>query len=394
MFQQGSLTLFRVRGVPIRAHWTLLLILPYLALVLSVQFRAVAELAGVTDERLLLPPFIWGVILALGLFASITLHELAHTFVALRFGGRVQSITLMLLGGVSQLVRAPRRPAHEAIMAGLGPVTSLVLGVVLYLAYTSSGGWPADVQMGLFYLAAMNTTLGVFNLIPAFPMDGGRVLRAALAARTGRARATQIAAMVGKGSAIVLGLLGLWSANILLMLVAVFVYAGAHGELVRERMTSALEGLRVADLLPLPRRPPPIIRSDVAVEGVLPRMRELDRLDLLVVDPSGTPLTVIQAGDLEAVPDGERGRLTVAELAARLPVRHTLVPSETSANDAVERAAEAGVAFVVVADPHADSPDDLIGMVAADDIARMVTLQTLARRPPGGTTSRPAPLAS
>jgi len=151
--------------------------------------------------------------------------------------------------------------------------------------------------------------------------------------------------------------------------------------------------MRVADLLPPPRRVPPIIRSDVTLDGVLPRMRELDRLDLLVVDPAGTPVTVLQAGDLEAVPVSERGRLMVDDLASRLPVRHTLVPMDTSANEAIERATEAGAPFVVVVDPRAVSPDDLVGMIAAEDIARMVTLQTLARRPPGGT-SRPAPLAS
>ncbi len=84
MFQDGSLTLFRIRGVPIRVHWTLLLVLPYLALVLSMGFRAVAELAGVPREQLALPPLIWGVVLAVGLFASILLHELAHSLVAIR----------------------------------------------------------------------------------------------------------------------------------------------------------------------------------------------------------------------------------------------------------------------------------------------------------------------
>jgi CBS domain-containing protein len=299
----------------------------------------------------------------------------------------------MLLGGVCQLVRAPRRPAHEAIMAAVGPATSLGLGGLLYLAYANSGAWPADVQMGLFYLAGMNVTLGLFNLIPAFPMDGGRVLRAALAATTGHERATAIAAAVGKGCAIVLGGLGLWTGNLLLVLVAVFVYTGAHGEITRERARGALEGLRVIDLLPLLRRPPPIIRSNTPVDSVLPRMRELDRLELIVIDPRGTPLSVIQPGDLEAVLPAERGLFTVGEFASQLPVRHVLVPWDVSANDAIERAAEAGVEFVIVVDPRAEPPDNLVGLVAAEDIARMVTLQTLTRRPPGATTSRPAPLA-
>lgn len=394
MFQQGSLTLFRVRGVPIRAHWTLLLILPYLAFVLSLQFRAVAHLAGVANEQLLLPPLVWGVVLAVALFASITLHELAHTFAAMRFGGSVRSITLMLLGGVSQLARPPRRASHEAIMVAVGPVTSLVLGGVFLLAYVHVAA-PADVQMGLFYLAAANLTLGIFNLVPAFPMDGGRLLRAALALKLPRERATRIAASVGKLCAIWLGVLGLWSANVLLMLVAVFVYTGASAEVTQERIRGALEGLRVVDLLPLLRRPLPLVASNELLATVLPRMRELDRLELVVVDAMGAPIAVLQAGDLAGVSGSERWAVTVGELARRLPQRHVIVPWDVSANDAIERAAEATATYVIVLDPRAEAPNDLIGLVAAEDIARMVKLQLLAAQPPRTTTPRSAaPLAS
>jgi Zn-dependent protease len=390
MFRDGSLTLFRIRGVPIRAHWTLLLVLPYLAVVLSIQFRSVAELAGVPHEQLALPPLIWGLVLALALFASITLHELAHSVVAIRFGGRVRSITLMLVGGVSQLTRIPRRPYHEAVMAAVGPVTSLVLGALLYLLYIASGPWPADLQMALFYLAGMNLALGVFNLIPAFPMDGGRLLRAALAAKLSRERATQIASGVGKVCAIVLGGVGLRSGNLLLILIAVFVYTGAHGEVIQERVRGALEGLRVVDLLPQVKRPPPIVTAERLVGEVLPRMREFDRLELVVVDAFGTPLTVLQAGDLATVSTGTRWAVTIGELAARLPVRHVVVPWDISANDAIERATEAGAGYVIVVDPGAERPNDLVGLVAAEDIARMVKLQLLAGQagsnPPGSAS--------
>src|SRR5512140_713303 len=118
MFRDRSLTLFRVRGVPIRAHWTLLLIGVYL----------VAELAGTSQEGFVLPAVVWGLVLAVCVFASILLHELAHTFAAIQFGGSVRSITLMVFGGVSQLTRVPQRPAHEAVMAAVGPATSLLLG--------------------------------------------------------------------------------------------------------------------------------------------------------------------------------------------------------------------------------------------------------------------------
>ena len=390
MFQGGSLTLFRIRGVPIRAHWTLLLVLPYLALVLSMGFRAVAELAGVPREQLTLPPLIWGVVLAVGLFASILLHELAHSLVAIRFGGRVRSITLMLLGGVSQLARIPRRPRHEALMAAIGPVTSLALGGLLYVAYRASLAWRPDLQMALFYLAAMNVMLGIFNLITAFPMDGGRLLRAALAAKLSRGRATQIAAGVGKVGAVVFGLLGLWSGNLLLILIAVFVYTGAQGEVMQERVREALGGLRIVDLLPQVRRPPPIVPAERLVGEVLPRMRELDRLELLVVDAFGTPVTVLQASDLATVSAPARWAVTIGELAARLPVRHITVPWDISANDALERAAEAGAVYVIVIDPGAERPDDLVGLVTAEDIVRMVKLQLLAKQvgpnQPGATS--------
>lgn len=391
MFQDGSLTLFRIRGVPIRAHWTLLLAVPYLALVLSIQFRTVAELAGVPHEQLALPPLIWGLVLALGLFASITLHELAHSFVAIRFGGRVRSITLMLVGGVSQLARIPGRPYHEGLMAAVGPIVSLVLGALLYLAYTASATWPPDLQMALFYLAGMNLTLGVFNLIPAFPMDGGRLLRAALATKLSRSRATQIAAAIGKVCAVALGLLGLWSSNLLLILIAVFVYAGAHAEVERERIRDALEGLRIVDLLPQVKRPPPIVTAERLVGEVLPRMRELDRLTLVVVDAFGAPVTVLEAGDLATVSTGARWAVTIGELAARLPVRHIVIPWNSSANEAIQRAAEAGAIYVIVVDPGAEPPDNLVGLVAAEDIARMVKLQLLTRQagshPPGSVSS-------
>jgi len=393
MFRHGSLTLFRVRGVPIHAHWTLLLILPYLALVLSMQFRSVADLAGVTREHLLLPPLVWGVVLALSLFASITLHELAHAFAARRFGGSVRSITLMLVGGVSELTRVPRRPYQEAIMAAVGPLMSLALGGMFFFAYAAANGAPADLQMGLFYLAAANLTLGVFNLIPAFPMDGGRLLRAGLALKLSRERSTQIAASVGKLCAFVLGGVGLWSANFLLMLVAVVVYSGASGEAMQERIRGALGGLRVVDLLPFPRRPPPLVTADEPLANVLPRMRELDRPELVVIDRRDAPMAVLLVGDLAGLSANARSAQAVDEVARRLPVRHVIVDPDVSAIDALERATEASAEFIIVIDPHSERPNDLIGLVTARDIARTVRFQLLATQPHDTTPPRPTSLA-
>lgn len=381
MHERGSLTLFRVRGVPIRAHWTLLLVLPYLAIVLSVEFDAVARLAGVQQIRLVLPPLVWGAIMALGLFASVALHEVAHSLVAIRFGGRVRSITLMLLGGVSQITRVPGRPRYEGLMALAGPATSLVLGALLLALHRLAANGPADVKMGIFYLGSINVTLGVFNLLPAFPMDGGRVLRAFLASRMGAARATQVAASVGRVAAVLMGLVGLAAGNILLLMIAVFVYSGAGSEALGARVQEALEGLRIADLVPRSRRPPATISQEASLAEVLPRMHEAGRLDLIVTDIEGAPVTVLQAADLATIGADQRTGLLVRDLVGRFGVRHVVIPSEAGANEALARAAEEGARFIIVTDPGMTSLHGMLGLVAASDIQTMVTLRLMETRP-------------
>ncbi len=379
MFQTRSLTLFRVRGVPVRAHWTLLLILPYLALVISLQFGSLARLAGVEGEQLRLPPLVWGAILAVGLMASVTVHELAHTLVAIRFGGRVKSITLMIIGGVSQIARMPRRASQEAIMAVVGPVTSLVLGFVLYLAFVSSAHAPVDLQMAFFYLAAMNVTLGIFNLVPAFPMDGGRVLRALLATRIDHERATAIATKIGVAFAIGLGFLGLWSMNFLLMIIAVFIYTGARGELEQERMRNALAEVRMNELVPPIRPPLPVIGRGETLARAVARMRQLDRLELLVVDDTGAPVDVVSAAELATLPPAVFETTVAGALAQRRPPHHALVAADAAASDALQHAIEAGAEYFVVVD-DVEHPAEVVALLDAEELGKAVMLRTLARR--------------
>ncbi len=309
MFERGSLTLFRVRGVPIRAHWTLLLVLPYLAIVLALGFKQLAATAGVGEGRLILPPLAWGAILALGLFASVAVHELAHSLLALRFGGRVRSISLMLLGGVSQVTRVPHRPRYEALMALAGPLTSLAIGgLLLLLLAVTPPSWPGDARMALFYLTYMNVMLGLFNLLPAFPLDGGRVLRALLAARLGRERATGIAATVGRAAGVGLATAALLGGNILLLLIAAFIFFGAGAEVMNERVREALHGLRAIDLVPrfhglraaLPAGTPHVVvRWDAPAGDVLDAASEANAPFVVVVDEDREVLGVLATTDIE-----------------------------------------------------------------------------------------------
>jgi len=364
MFRNGSLTLFRVRGVPIRAHWTLLVILAYLALSLSREFQAIAQLAGVDPDALVLAPIVWGVLLAAGVFASVALHELAHTLLALHYGGRVRSITLMLLGGVSELSRAPERPLHEGLMAAAGPACSLALGLACFVGYAATSA-SADLQLGLFYLAVANVSLAIFNLLPAFPMDGGRIVRAVLAARIGRRRATAVAVTVGRICAIGLGILAVLQLAPLLGLIAVFVYFGARGQAGAEELRGALAGLRVSDLIAR-HQPTPVIDADRPLEDAIARMAELDRLELVIADARG-PVAVLDADDLPRFPrDG-----SLAAIALRLPPRFVVATQSDRADAALEAAAEAGATYIVVVAP----PSRVIGLVGPHDVARALKLR-------------------
>src|SRR5262249_35470501 len=151
--------------------------------------------ARIGGDRLL-----WGLAVALALFASVLLHELAHSLYSRRTGARVSAITLLMIGGVSQIEDVPRRPLHEATMALRGPLTSLAIAAVLGAALLVV---PRDMELFevrflLGFTSYLNLTLGVFNLLPAFPMDGGRVLRALLVKRLGFLRATRAASRVGQ----------------------------------------------------------------------------------------------------------------------------------------------------------------------------------------------------
>jgi len=230
----GSFQIARIRGIPIRVHFTLLLLLPVIALQLAGSGGWIA--------------WGWGLLAALCLFLSVALHELGHSFVSLAKGCPVLDILLLPIGGVAQMARLPERPRDEFQIALAGPLVSLALAG---LCYGGLAAWArAARQAGLAELSAVvgviNFQLALFNLLPSFPMDGGRIFRAWLTPKLGRLLATRIAAAVGKFLAVLFGLFGLWPPlNPLLVAIAVFIYAAAGAEY---RMVLHEE---------LARRPPP-----------------------------------------------------------------------------------------------------------------------------------------
>jgi Zn-dependent protease/CBS domain-containing protein len=226
-----SIPLFKVKGIQIKVHLTFVLILIWAAYRWGVSLRL-----GPTGA-------VYGMVVITLLFACVIIHELAHSLVAMRFGVKVEGITLLPIGGISQMEEMPKKPKEELIMALAGPMTNVVIAAILLAVaiplnlragvsaaalerIMSAPTWPGLVS----YLAMANIFLAVFNLLPAYPMDGGRVLRSILALKMDHAKATTWAVNVGQGMAWLLGLWGVLSGAWMLVIIAIFIYLGASQE--------------------------------------------------------------------------------------------------------------------------------------------------------------------
>ena len=237
---KGVLNLGSVSGIKIEVHWTFTLLLVWVVF-LDLQR------GGNTETALL------NVALIVVLFLCVVLHELGHALTAKRFGIGTQKITLLPIGGVASLDKMPEKPGQELLVALAGPAVNVVIAIILSVVVPVRQYFSMDptnieqvlnaagFQSFLFYLFIANVMLVVFNLIPAFPMDGGRVLRALLAYRMDRVKATSIAAGLGQILAVFFFMLGILF-NPFLVLIALFIFIGAYGENQMVKQTSLLEG--------------------------------------------------------------------------------------------------------------------------------------------------------
>ena len=227
-----------IAGIPIYVHGT------FAVLVLFFLASGLSEGRGVGAA-------VSGVVFILAIFATIVLHELGHALAARHYGIQTRDITLLPIGGVARLERMPDVPRQELWVALAGPAVNLVIAMVCWALFVAAtGAFPvltldptATGFVGRF--TAVNIALAIFNMVPAFPMDGGRVLRACLAERIDYVRATEIAANVGQGLALVFGLVGLL-ANPWLVFIALFVWMGASAEATAAGLRGALAGVPVS----------------------------------------------------------------------------------------------------------------------------------------------------
>ena len=356
-----SWKLVRIAGIDVYVHATFFMLVAWIALL---HWNASQNLVAVTQ----------GVGFILALFACVVLHEFGHALTAARYGIRTRDITLLPIGGLARLERMPDVPLQELWVALAGPAVNVVIAIVLVAWLQVSGGWdPVErisVATGDFTERIMlaNVFLAAFNLLPAFPMDGGRALRALLATRMEYTRATQSAAMVGQGMAILFGFIGL-QGNPMLIFIALFVWIGAGQEASMALMKSALAGI-------------PLRRAMLTQFRTLNPLSTLgDAVDLLLTG-SQQDFPVVANGRVE-------GMLTRSDLVKALPQRGrtALVADSMRECPTVQSSEmlEAVLGRLQGRDCHTIPVLEhgaLIGLVTMDNVGEFFMIQAAERRTP------------
>ena len=305
-----SFQIGKIMGIPIKLHITFLLIIP----VMGYIFANNTPVFGFSDVEPALLRYALGLSVAILLFACVLLHELGHSYVAKKHGTNIQGITLFLFGGVSSLEEIPRDPKIEFKMALAGPSVSLLIGSVLIIFYELiKTNMPLDNPflrlLGL--VAYINIILFIFNLIPAFPMDGGRVLRAVLAGKMPYKKATSIAANVGKMFAIFMGIIGLIiPGGLWYILIAFFIYIGATEEDKSTRISVTLEGVKIKDIM---TRDIKTVPSGMTVDELVEFMFRYKHMGYPVVE--GTEVMgIVTFSDVQKVPREERKNVLLSDI--------------------------------------------------------------------------------
>jgi len=366
-FRIGSLF-----GIPIKLDLTFLLVLPLFAYLIGLQIEPVGELlneflgagldlGAITAGSM---PWLLGFGAAVGLFVGVVLHELGHSLTAQRYGYPIDSITLWLLGGIAALSEIPENWRQELAIAIAGPIVSVLVGIASFgLFYLVPEGFDGT-RFVLAYLAVLNVALAGFNMIPAFPMDGGRVLRALLARGQPYAQATQQAASIGKLFAIAMGLLGLFAFNIILIALAFFVYIAASSEAQQVTMRAAFEGVTVSDIM-TPARELHTVEPNTTVAELIQRMFTERHTGYPVVERQlldGERLVgLVTLSDARDINPVEREAYTVADVMST--DLKTITPN-SDAMTAIERMQNDDIGRLLVV----DSQEDLVGLISRSDL--------------------------
>lgn len=383
----ASIRIGRILGIPIHLHLTFLIILPLFVWVFSENDTSVLGLElgfGALDVGWE-TRYAFGTAAAIIFFAAILAHELAHSWTAIRYGVRIKSITLMLFGGIASMEEMPKKPGEELTMAFAGPLTSLLIGLGSYSGLlvlglvTDQSVLMEGVIVLLGIMAFYNVLLAAFNLLPAFPMDGGRMLRSYLATKMSHLEATRKAAKTGRYIAIAMGIVGIFTFQIFLILIAFFVYVGAQEEEQATVISDSLEGLKVRQLMTDAIQ---VVHPDTTVQQLLDLMLATHHMGFPVVDYG--VVGIVTLSDAQKVPKEQVAFRKVRDIMTREVVS---VHPETDAAQALKVMADKRIGRLLVMDGRR-----LVGIVTKKDFLRAVDVMLMRNRgTPWGQTPPPPP---
>jgi len=359
-----SITVARVSGTDVRIHVTFLL---FLVWIWAAYYRQ-----GGT-------PAAWdGVIFVSLLFLCVLLHEFGHVIAARRYGIKTPDITLWPFGGIANLERIPEKPSQELVVAIAGPLVNVAIaaGLILYLWLSGFGAVPANrlaaiedpANSMIVKLAGANIFLVLFNLIPAFPMDGGRVLRALLATRFSFGRATELAAMVGQGFAVLFGILGIFT-NPMLIVIAVFVFLAASAEAGHAQLRDVSRGAIVSDAMITHFRS---LSTQSTVNEAADLLIQTTQKEFPIVDGAGKLRGVLTRDAMIRALKEKGPECPVLEAT---PAQVPTVPARATLEAAIKALQESGAPAVGVADPSGR----LVGLLTAENLGEMMMIR--AARP-------------
>jgi len=368
MRRGGVFHIATISGIPIYIHWTFGLLI--LWIVLSALFSSGGDwgYAG------------WRVLLVGGLVVSVILHELGHAFAAAAFQIPTRDITMYPFGGVASIEKLPEKPLQELIIALAGPLVNfLIIGFISAGLFLGGIGWERDIgyYFGLhrpnvvdyfFQLAYLNFFLAVFNLLPAFPMDGGRVLRAILAMRFPYEKATAVAAMAGQVFAVLFALLGIFG-NPILILIGFFVYIAAENEKKAVEGRAALKGLRARDALMVEY---PVLSTTAILQAAIEALLGSQARSFLIVDPLGQPVgTLSRERLIEAL---HRGMPPSTPITQVMDERLITVSPDAPLGEIMEILQREEIPFVLVVDKTGGA-SRLLGLIDAENIAEFLLIK-------------------
>lgn len=360
---KSSFKIFSAFGIPVELHISFLLLMLFIYIIAFLGIISVYIAFLITL-----------------LFVTVVVHELSHSYVAKRYGVEVGKIVLLPIGGVSAMEEIPKDPDQELKIAAAGPLANLVIAFACFIALLIVGGVgsltfysffitntpSADLSLFLANFLGVNLVLGLFNLLPAFPMDGGRVLRAFFAKRMSYTKATRAAASVGKQFAILMVILGIFF-NFILILIAIFIYLGADQEYKNTMISSKLEGINVRDIM---TKDVSTLTPDISVSEAL-KIMFMQRHMGYPVEENGELVGIITFHDISQIPEDQRdtpvGDIMTKELILAKPDEPAIKTLEKISKNNIGRL------------PVTEN-EKLVGIISKTDIMRVLeVLDTKSR---------------